>query len=167
MPLPNGVVVYSGNLVFLQFAAANGTVNFVGLGQTATVSQDAGLQAASGIGDNRVKQWVPGMATVTVEVQDMALNSQSYEALGAAPTSSLLDLLTMVPFDIQILDQSVAADGTYSVTPIKQIQSCIYASGSTNINKHAPVTVNATFNGLDVSGDMVFQPAPLAQFQGP
>lgn len=158
--ITNNVTVYSGNLVFVQFQAPNGTVNYVGLGQTATINQDAGLQAASGIGDNRVKQWVPGMAQVTVNVADMAINSQSYESLGLAPSTSLTDILTLGLFTITIVDQTVDPQtGAYSLVPIKQVIDCLYAQGSLNITKHAPLTANVTFNGLDVSGQLVYVPS--------
>ncbi len=161
MALPSGIQVFSGNLVALAIPLSSGTFDFVGLGQTATIAQNAGLVAASGISDNRVKQWVPGMATVSVSVTDMAVRHRSYEYLGLAPQASFLDLLSMTPFDIHILDltsmpaTAVTSKTTASLTPIKSIIGCLYSDGTLTINKHEPLTISATFNGLDVSGTLI------------
>lgn len=150
MPLPSGLQVFSGNLVFLAVQSPDGnTYDYVGLGQNATISQNAGLVAASGIGDNRVRQWVPGMATVSVSVTDMALRNQSYESLGLAPENSLTDLLTLTPFTIFIFDQVGAS------APIKTVVDCLYDSGTLTITKHEPLSISVTFNGIDVSGTML------------
>lgn len=163
-PYPTGQVeVYSGNIVLVRFTAGNTVLNpnaesgggvlsqaanYVGLGQSATVSRTSGLQAASGFGDNRVQQWVPGMATVTVTVSDMvvrwALGSRSYESLGLSP-DHLYDILGMNTFQVEIIDMK-------SGNPLKTIVDCIWADDTLDITKHAPLTVNVTFNGLDTSG---------------
>lgn len=177
------VQVYSGNIVVVrlgngskkalnpaqpstgQLITGGGNqpyVNAVGLGQSATISTDAGLQVASGIGDNRVQQWVPGNATVSVTITDMVIRLQdfgasqrvrSYESLGVAPVA-LLDLLQMNTFDVDIVDMG-------SRTTLKSIRDCLYANGTLNIQKHVPFTVDITFNGLDTSGNMTV-PVPAS-----
>jgi hypothetical protein len=160
--LPNNLQVYTGNLVFLAVRIPSSTAgttggsqtyNYIGLGQTATINEDADLQAASGVGDNRVKQWVPGMARVTVSITDMALITQSMESLGQAPSRSFTDLLSAQTFDILILDQF----NTTGTQPLKTITDCSFANSSIQISKHVPITISGTLNGIDISGSMIRQ----------
>jgi len=160
-PYSNGQVqVYTGNIVIVSMLIpsnpnpnakiTNGQqVYYVGLGQSATISMDAGLQANSGIGDNRVQQYSPGLATVSVSLTDTALRfngvkSQSYESLGIAP-QELLDLLGMNTFSIEIMDRP-----TGSV--LRRVSNCLYQNGTLNVSAHNPVTWDVTFQGTETSG---------------
>lgn len=171
--------VYSGNIVLVkivpnlpagqtlqnpnqptypqQLSSLKGGVTYVGLGQTLTVSRDAGLTSADGIGDNRVQQWVPGLATVSATITDMVIRKsvfsgnsvveRTYESLGVAPTA-LIDLLVMNTFEIELVDMQ-------SGHIIKTIRYCTYSNDTLNVQKHVPFTVDVTFNGIETHGDML------------
>ena len=166
--------VYSGNIVLVKLSPIGRTVlnpnnanqasqlqanqkgvKFVGLGQTLTVNRDAGLTSADGMGDNRVQQWVPGLATVSATVTDLVVRKsiftkttleRTYESLGVAPIA-LIDLLVMNTFDLELVDMESGAT-------LKTIQYCTYSTDTLNVQKHVPFTVDVTFNGIESAGNM-------------
>lgn len=129
----------SGNRVVVQFDG-----NTVGLLQNIRMSDDYGLQEASGVGDIHVVEWVPGMARHQVSAETMVLFSGALRDMGLTAENGDAVLQGTV-FDICVMSKD---DGSV----LRKIMSCSFASGDTTVTKHAIITSNAQFNALDVSG---------------
>jgi hypothetical protein len=129
----------SGNRVVIQFDG-----NTVGLLQNIRMSDDYGLQEASGIGDIHVIEWVPGMARHQVSAETMVLFNGALRDQGLTPENGDAVLEGAV-FDICVMSKD---DGSV----LRKIVSCSFASGDTTVTKHAIITSNCQFNALDVSG---------------
>lgn len=135
----SNVKTRSGNRCVAVFGGAQ-----IGLLQSVRMSDDYGLEPASGIGDNRVQEWVPGMARHTVSVQAMVLDKGAMLAAGIAPENAQGAMQGLV-FDIETYSKD---DGTL----LRKYVGCSYASGDLEISKHAIVMQSAQFYALDVQG---------------
>ena len=120
--------------------------NEVGMLQNVRPSDDYGPEPASGIGDIHIQEYVPTMARHTISVSKLALRKTSLYKLGVVPENGE-DVLKGNVFDIEIIDR---ANGDV----IRKYLSCSYASGDIEVNKHAIISYNATFNALDVAGTL-------------
>ena len=116
----------------------------IGLVQSIRMSDDYGLEPASGIGDAKAQEHVPGMARHVLSVQSMVLNRGALREAGIASENSDAVLEGLV-FDIVVASKD---DGSV----LRKYVGCSYASGDVEISKHAIVMNSAQFFALDVVG---------------
>jgi hypothetical protein len=116
----------------------------VGLIQSVRGSDDYSPEAASGIGDIHVQEYVPSMARHNITVSTMVLRKANLRSQGIAAKNGD-DVLKGRVFDFV----SMQKDGTV----LRAWRGCSYASGDVEIAKHAIVMSSAQFNALDVDGD--------------
>jgi hypothetical protein len=131
--------VRSGNRIVVQFDGKQ-----IGLVQSVNVSDDYGMEPASGIGDIKVAEYVPSMARHTIQVSSMLLNQGSMREAGIAVENGA-DALTGRVFDLIVYNKD---DGSI----MRKYMGCSYASGSVNVQKHAITVTDASLNALDVVG---------------
>lgn len=131
--------VRSGNRVVITFG---GTV--VGFLQSVRPSDDYSLDAASGIGDARVQEHVPGVARHSISVSQLCLFTGGLREAGIACENSD-DALKGRVYDIVVQSKD---DGTV----LRKYTGCSYASGSVDIGKHAIIIADGQFMALDVGG---------------
>lgn len=130
----------TGNRVIVQFDGKQ-----IGLVQSVRMSDDYGLEPASGIGDIHVQEYVPSMARHSLSVSSMVLFRGAMREVGLATVNGD-DALEGKVFDIVTMSKD---DGTV----LRKYTGCSYASGDIDISKHAIIVSNAMFNALDVSGE--------------
>lgn len=132
--------VRSGNQIAVLFDGKQ-----IGLIQSISMNDDYAPDAASGIGDIHVQEYVPTMARHSLSVSAMLLNKSQLQAAGIVPENGDAVLQGLV-FDIEQYDKLTGA-------LLRKYTGVSYASGSIETTKHAIVTSNAQFNALDVNGD--------------
>lgn len=137
--------VRSGNRCLAMFDGKN-----IGLMQNVRMSDDYGLDAASGIGDIHAVEHVPTMARHSISVQSMVLFRGAMLEAGIAMENGD-DVLRGVVIDIEIYAKD---DGTL----LRKYVGCSYASGDMDISKHAIVMQSGQFLALDVVGKAVSVP---------
>lgn len=116
----------------------------VGLLQNLRMSDDYGLEPASGVGDIHAVENVPGMARHSLSASAMVLKQDSLREIGIAIENGDGALQGLV-FDIAVVskdDQSV----------LRKYTGCSYASGDVEVSKHSIIVTNAQFMALDVTG---------------
>jgi hypothetical protein len=118
----------------------------VGLLQNVRGSDDYSPEPVSGIGDIHVQEHVPTMARHSVTASKMALRATSLYKMGIVPENGEGMLKGMV-FDIEIFDKSTGE-------VMRKFLSCSYASGDFEVQKHAIIATNVTFQALDVAGTL-------------
>lgn len=129
----------SGNKVQVRFDG-----QMIGLVQSFRASDDYGPEPASGIGDIHVAEYVPTMARHSLSVSSMVLIAGAMREAGISPENGDAVLEGKV-FDIVIISKD---DGK----ELRKYVGCSYATGDVDVNKHAIIVSNATFNALDVVG---------------
>lgn len=129
----------SGNRVIVQFDGKQ-----IGLIQSVRMSDDYGLEPASGIGDIHVQEYVPSMARHQISVSSMVLFKA---AMREAEITALDgdDVLQGKVFDIVVFSKD---DGT----ELRKYMGCSFASGDVEVSKHAIIVASAQFNALNVTG---------------
>lgn len=131
--------VRSGNRTVVSFDGLD-----LGLVQSVRSSDEYGHEPASGIGDARAAEYVPGMARHSVSVSRMVLLKDLVRAAGIAAENSA-DVLKGRVFDITTY-------GKDENDILRKYSECTFVSGDTEIVAHRIVTSNAQFMALDVSG---------------
>lgn len=131
--------VRSGNRAVVSFG---GTV--VGMIRSVRANDDYSPEPASGIGDIHVQEYVPTMARHSLSVSGMVLRTGSLRQAGITAENGDAMLQGQV-FDIEIFSKD---DGAL----LRKYTGCSYASGDVEVQAHAILVNNATFNALDVSG---------------
>jgi hypothetical protein len=131
--------VYSGNRIVVRLDNQE-----VGLLQSVTPNDDYAPDAASGIGDIHVQEYVPTQARYNIHVQGMVLKKHNLRNSGIAPENADAVLKGNV-FDIEVISKQNGA-------VMRKYMGCSYASGSLEVRKHAILVSDAVFNCLDVSG---------------
>lgn len=116
----------------------------VGLIQSIRSSDDYSPDPASGIGDIHVQEYVPTMARYSIAISTMVLKKKNLRQLGLIPENAD-DMLKGAVFDILEQDKDTGQ-------VLRKYIGCSYASGDTDVTKHAIVVSNATFLALDVAG---------------
>jgi hypothetical protein len=116
----------------------------VGLLQNIRLSDDYGLEPASGIGDIHAQEHVPTVARHTVSASALVLIKGAMRELGLAAINGD-DALKGIVFDIVVQSKD---DGAV----LRKYVGCSYGSGDIDIQKHAILVSNATFLALDVVG---------------
>lgn len=129
----------SGNRIAVVFDGKQ-----IGLIQSVSMNDDYAPEPASGIGDIHVTEYVPTMARHSLNVSAMVLNKGSMREAGIAMENGDAVLQGLV-FDIEVLSKD---DGSL----VRKYTGVSYASGSLEVQKHAIVMANGTFNALDVTG---------------
>lgn len=133
------IKVRSGNRIAAVFDGKQ-----IGLLQNARLNDDYAPDAASGIGDIHVQEYVPTMARHSISVEAMVLRKGAMLDAGIAMENGDAVMQGLV-FDIETYDK---LDGSL----LRKYRGCSYASGSITITKHAILVQDAQFMALDVSG---------------
>lgn len=115
----------------------------VGYAQNVDMSDDYGLDAASGIGDIHVFEHVPTVARHSISVGTIMMRKSSLLAMGIVPENGEAALKGLV-FDFETYD----ADGNR----LRGYMGCSYNSGSISVQKHAIVASNCQLMALNVVG---------------
>ena len=131
--------VRSGNRIAVFFGGVQ-----VGLVKSVECSDDYGLDAATGIGDIHVQEYVPTVARHSLSVSNLALRISSMRQLGIIPENGDAVLKGLV-FDMVETDADTGA-------ALRTYRGCSYSSGSTSIQANAIVMQSGQFMCLDVSG---------------
>lgn len=129
----------TGNRVVIQFDGKQ-----IGLIQSVRSSDDYGAEPASGVGDIHVAEYVPTMARHSISVSTMVLFKGQMREAGITVVNGD-DALEGRVFDIVTISKD---DGSV----LRKYMDCSFASGDTEVQKHAIIVSNAQFNALDVSG---------------
>jgi hypothetical protein len=131
--------VRTGNTVVVQVAGIQ-----VGLAQSVSLSDDYGLDGASGIGDIHIIEHVPTQARHSVSLSQIVLLKEQLRTAGIASLNGD-DALKGIVFDFIVQD---AASGAV----LRKYSSCSYASGRIDIQKHQILVADAQFMALNVTG---------------
>jgi hypothetical protein len=129
----------SGNRIVVVFDGKQ-----IGLVQGVDMNDDYSPDAASGIGDIHVQEYVPTMARHSLSVQTMVLNRGNMRSAGIAAENGDAVLQGLV-FDLEVFSKD---DGTL----LRKYIDVSYASGNVSVQKHAIVVSGAQFLALDVVG---------------
>jgi hypothetical protein len=129
----------SGNRIVITFDGKQ-----IGLLQSVRMNDDYAPDAASGIGDIHVQEYVPTMARHTLNVSAMMLNRGALLEAGIAAENGDAMLQGLV-FDIEVYDKDTGQQ-------LRKYVGCSYASGDIEISKHAILIQSGVFNALDVVG---------------
>lgn len=135
--------VQSSNLLLIQFDGKQ-----IGIVQTLRMSGDFGLTDESGIGDNLVIEYVPGIAHVNVSASGIVLLTNNLIAAGIAPSSSAKEVLSGKVFDIGLYSR---ASGAWLLTAV----DCSLASIDIGVNTGRAVTYDASFRARDMKGTLL------------
>jgi len=131
--------VRSGNRTVVSFDGKD-----IGLVQSVQMSDDYGHEPASGIGDAKVVEYVPGQARHSLSVSKMVLIKDLCRQAGITAENS----------DV-VLKGNVFTFTTYGKDEndvLREYKGCTYTGGSVEVSAHRIVTSNAQFAALDVSG---------------
>ncbi len=136
------VKAQTGNRVVVLFGGDQ-----VGAIQSVSMNDDYGPEAVSGIGDIHALEHAPTMARHTLSVSNMVLKKSNLRKAGISVINGDAVLRGLV-FDFESYDKDTGE-------LLRKYVGCSFASGSTDIQKHAILIASAQFNALDVTGDGV------------
>lgn len=131
--------VRSGNRIVVKIDGKE-----VGLVQSVRMSDDFGPEPASGVGDIHVIEYVPTIAHHSLNVSNMVLRTKNLRDQGIAVENGDEALLGMV-MDFEIFDKDTGQ-------LLRKYLGCSYASGDSEVSKHAILMQSGLFNALDVVG---------------
>ena len=131
--------VRSGNRIVVKIDGKE-----VGLVQSVRMSDDFGPEPASGVGDIHVVEYVPTMARHSLNVSNMVLRTKNLRDQGIAVENGDEVLRGMV-MDFEIFDKDTGQ-------LLRKYLGCSYASGDSEVSKHAILMQSGVFNALDVVG---------------
>lgn len=131
--------VRSGNRIIITFDGKQ-----IGMLQSVRMSDDYAPDAASGIGDIHVQEYVPTQARHSLNVSAMMLIRGDMLQAGIAMENGDAVLQGLV-FDIENYDKDTGV-------LLRKYMGCSYASGEIDVQKHAILMHSGVFNALDVSG---------------
>lgn len=135
--------VQSANLLVVRYDNKE-----IGITQTLRFSGDFGLQDESGIGDNVVVEYVPGIAHVNVSASGIVLLNQNLLAAGIVPSSSVRDILVGNVFEIGVFSKT---SGAWLIKAI----DCSVASFDVGVNTGRGLTFDASFRARDITGTLL------------
>lgn len=135
--------VQAANLLIIQFDSKQ-----IGIVQTARFSGDFGLTDESGIGDNVVIEYVPGIAHINVSASGILLIQNNLLAAGLMPSSSVREVLAGKVFDIGIYSRT---SGAWLLKAI----DCSAASMDIGVNTGRAVTYDYSFRARDIAGTLL------------
>lgn len=158
MPRSN-LKTYSGNRIAVEFDN-----QVIGLVQSVRLSDNYGLEDASGIGDVHVIEHVPSKAVHQVSVTNMVLFAGNMRDLGISYENGDQALQGLI-FDIVIYGDNnpgspdnIAPGGTPVARQVsagnrlRTIVGCSFDSGDVDITAHRIVVQTGQFKALDVVG---------------
>lgn len=158
MPRSN-LKTYSGNRIAVEFDN-----QVIGLVQSVRLSDNYGLEDASGIGDVHVIEHVPSKAVHQVSVTNMVLFAGNMRDLGIAYENGDHALRGLV-FDIVVYGDTLpgspdnvpeggvpVAQQAPSGGRLRTIVACSFDSGDVDITAHRIVVQTGQFKALDVIG---------------
>jgi hypothetical protein len=173
MALQENILVYTGNRVSVEM-----NNHEVGLCQSLRANDNYNLQAASGIGDIHVLEWVPTQAIHQLSVQTMILYRDKITSAGdvsslqgAFEGNDIMEngdaVLRGLTFDIVVHGKApknfVAGSTTYrGISPlstgdlnkvVRHYKGCTFESGDVDVRAHQIIIQNANFRALDVEKD--------------
>ena len=131
--------VRSGNRTVVSFDGKD-----IGLVQSVRMNDDYGHEPASGIGDAKVVEYVPGQARHSLSVSKMVLIKDLVRSSGITAENS-----------DAVLKGNVFTFTTYGADEfdvLREYKGCAYTGGDVEVSAHRIVTSNAQFMALDVSG---------------
>jgi len=114
----------------------------VGMIQSIRASDSYQMEAAGGIGDIHVQEYVPSVAQHSITVQQMVLYSGTLRQLGVSLENGD-EALKGVVFDIVTMDKNGET--------IRKYTGCSFDSGDLEISAHKILSSSAQFKALDVS----------------
>lgn len=129
----------SGNRIVVTFDGKQ-----IGLVQSVRMNDDYSPEAASGIGDIHVQEYVPTIARHSLSVSTMVLNVGALREAGIAMENGDAVLQGLV-FDIVAYDKDTGE-------ALRKYVGCSYASGDVEISKHSIVMNSVQLYALDVGG---------------
>lgn len=132
-------IVQSGNRIQVEFDGKQ-----IGLVQSLRMSDNYGLEDASGIGDVHVVEHVPSKAVHTIAVSKMTLRTELMRKAGLTPENGDAVLQGLV-FDIVSYSKDTGQ-------VVRSYINCSYDSGDVDVSAHRIVMSNAQFKALDVRG---------------
>lgn len=135
--------VQSANLLVIQF-----DTQVIGIVQSARFSGDFGLADESGIGDNIVVEYVPGVAHINVSASGILLIQKNLISAGFLPSSSVRDVLAGNVFDIGIYHKDSGAW-------LLKATDCSPASMDIGINTGRAVSYDYSFRARDIAGTLI------------
>jgi hypothetical protein len=136
------IKVRSGNRVLIKMDG-----QIVGAAQSVRMSDDYAPDPASGIGDIHVLEHVPTVARHSLQVTQLVLYRASMRQMKVTMENGDAVLRGIV-FDICTVDRESGEE-------LRKYTGCSYASGDIEVNKHAIISASASFNALDVSGEVM------------
>lgn len=135
----SNVKTATGNRYVVEFGG-----QAIGLAQSVRMADSYALEAASGIGDIHVKEYVPTRADHTLSVSSMTLMGATMRNLGIAPINGD-DALKGLVFDIAVYSRDTGQK-------VRSYISCSYDSGTSDISAHRIIMQDAQFKCLNVTG---------------
>jgi len=135
--------VQSANLLVIEFDGQQ-----IGIVNTARFSGDFALTDESGIGDNVVVEYVPGVAHITVSTSGILLIQKNLISAGMLPSSSVRDILKGNVFDIGLYSR---ISGAWLLKAI----DCSAASMDIGVNTGRALTFDYSFRARDMAGTLI------------
>ncbi|MDD1003631.1 MULTISPECIES: hypothetical protein [Pseudomonas] len=137
--MKNNQKVRSGNRTVITYDGFQ-----VGFVKSVRMNDDYAPEAASGIGDIHVGEWVPTMARHTITVSRLILETDKMRERGIFAENGDAVLQGLV-FDIETYNRD---DGSL----LRKYTGCSYASGDMEVTAHQILIGSGQFNALDVGG---------------
>ena len=143
---------WSGNLITVELDN-----QIVGLIQSVRLSDNYGLEDASGIGDLHVIEHVPSKAVHSVSVSAMTLFTGNLRTVLGELNENGDAVMKGLVFDIGIYARGAYGTGGPTTTPpagalLRTIVGCSYDSGDIDITAHRITMSSGQFKALDVRG---------------
>lgn len=129
----------TGNRIAVEFDGKT-----IGLVQSVRMSDNYGLEDASGVGDIHVVEHVPSKAVHTVSVSNMTLFTGNMRDVGLAPQNGD-DVLAGLVFDLCVYSKDTGK-------LLRKYWSCSYDSGDVDVSAHRIVMQSGQLKALDVTG---------------
>lgn len=111
--------------------------------QTIRGTEGFGHEPASGIGDIRIREYVPSVARYTVTFSRMVLSAEKLMALGIMPETAR-DAMRGKTFTISVFSKSGPL--------MRKWIDAVYDGGDMNVSAHRIVISDATFLATDAGG---------------
>jgi hypothetical protein len=151
----------SANLITIQFDGET-----MGIIQTVRFSGDFGLTDESGIGQNTVWEYVPGIAHINVSASGIVLFANNLLKAGIVPSTGVREVLQGKVIDITLFSKAIPAVGsTAAKLPriLLKATYCSVASIDVGISTGKAISFDATFRAIDLIGDLIgTDPAAVA-----
>lgn len=125
----------------------------IGIVTSLRISGDFALQDVSGIGDNVVIEYVPGVARVSVSMSGVQLIQANLAAAGIVPSSSVRDILNGNVFDTGVYTTTSGSMQPQNLL-IKAI-SCSPSSLGYSFDTGQSVKYDHQFVALDLAGNLL------------